>query len=422
MRLPCRCQAKSRTIIGFLLLLLASCGLVAVHRWHNSCWNSVLQVRHHLGSSPCSALRVTSSEQCRAYKAAVASRSTDAHLFTELDECSAYLNSNTEPEWSEEEKNLPLAFAILDHRDGAQLAKLVKAIFRPWNSYCIQVDSKSSEAFRALVEKLVACYRSVHPSTDIFLSNVNLSLVWQHSSLLEGDLTCLQQLQQKNSRWKFYLNIVGSEFPLITNLELVRRLNEVGKDSPGFVDIKFPSKEIAERWKYSVELPKEDASTGVSWFGGYYRYGPQHTEELKSAPPFNLTVMYGIKNVAITRSFANFCLTSEVGKALRAWLQDVLVAVEHFWPTLAIVKIGKDGVVSQDFSMIEELNKFKMRKTFWWQNGESCHGEFRREICNLALADLPQILNQEAFVVNKFDSGLDPTIVECLSEIVYPDR
>ena len=25
-------------------------------------------------------------------------------------------------------------------RDGAQLAKLVKAIFRPWNSYCIQVQ------------------------------------------------------------------------------------------------------------------------------------------------------------------------------------------------------------------------------------------------------------------------------------------
>ena len=37
---------------------------------------------------------------------------------------------------------------------------------------------------------------------------------------------------------------VGSEFPLITNLELVRRLNEVGKESPGFVDIKFPSKEV----------------------------------------------------------------------------------------------------------------------------------------------------------------------------------
>ena len=63
------------------------------------------------------------------------------------------------------------------------------------------------------------------------------------------------------------------------------------------------------------------------------------TEEVKSAPPFNLTIMFGIKNVAITRlgilfqyftllmlisthrDFANFCLTSEVGKALRLWLQ-----------------------------------------------------------------------------------------------------
>ena len=45
-------QAKSRTIIGFLLLLLASCGLVAVHRWHNSCWNSVLQVSCNLFRVP----------------------------------------------------------------------------------------------------------------------------------------------------------------------------------------------------------------------------------------------------------------------------------------------------------------------------------------------------------------------------------
>jgi len=210
---------------------------------------------------------------------------------------------------------------------------------------------------------------------------------------------------------------------LITNLELVRKLKKVERGSPGFVDIRFPSKEIAGRWKHSVKLPSsEEENTQISWFGGYYRYGPRVTEEVKSAPPFNLTIMFGIKNVAITRDFANFCLTSEVGKALRLWLQDVLVAVEHFWSTLAIVKIGQDGEVSQDFSKLEELNKFKMRKTFWWQNGETCHGEWRREICNLAFGDLPQIVKQDAFVVNKFDSALDPTVVDCLSEIVYPER
>ena len=89
------------------------------------------------------------------------------------------------------------------------------------------------------MEKLVACYRSAHPSTDIFLSTANLSLVkqknnpvlkvfnaiafkvWQHSSLLEGDLACLQQLQQKNSQWKFYLNIVRkSSEKTIQNVQL----------------------------------------------------------------------------------------------------------------------------------------------------------------------------------------------------------
>ena len=77
--------------------------------------------------------------QCRAYEAAAVSRSTDAFLssevqlsiftliifsfqisdqlsFCQLDGCSAYLNPKSEPEWSDEEKKLPLAFAILDHR------------------------------------------------------------------------------------------------------------------------------------------------------------------------------------------------------------------------------------------------------------------------------------------------------------------
>ena len=33
----------------------------------------------------------------------------------------------------------------------------------------------------------------------------------------------------------------------------------------------------------------------MSYFGGYYKYGPKVTPYLKSSPPFNLTIMYGIK-------------------------------------------------------------------------------------------------------------------------------
>ena len=45
--------------------------------------------------------------------------------------------------------------------------------------------------------------------------------------------------------------------------------------------------------------------------------------------------------------------------------------------------------------MRTKMKRKKTRKnSVCCQNGEVCHGEWRREICNLALADLPQILKQ----------------------------
>ena len=37
-------------------------------------------------------------------------------FFCQLDNCAAFLHSDLAPQWSAEEKKLPLAFAILDHR------------------------------------------------------------------------------------------------------------------------------------------------------------------------------------------------------------------------------------------------------------------------------------------------------------------
>jgi len=369
--------------------------------------------------SPCTALAADSPDQCTKERRLAEARATDDHLAVELEDCPAYLGRTPAgTEWTEEERSTPLAFAIMAHRDGGQLAKLLAAVFRPWNSYCFQIDSKSSQKFNNLVQKLILCYTGQNPHTQIFLSASNISLVWQHSSLLEGDLSCLEQLEEREHTWEYFLNMVGSEFPLMTNLELVRRLRS--SVEPGFVPTKIPWPEMVERFRYSVALP-EGGSSAVSWIGGYYRYGPQKTNLVKPAPPHNLTLLFGIKNVAITRSFASFCLHSRVARDLRLWLQDVLVAVEHFFSTLAVVKVGKNGEVSQDYSGLARLNSFQPRQTFWWQNGAGCAGEWKREICNLALGDLPQILAvRDSFVVNKFDSVLHPQVTECLEEIVYP--
>ena len=57
------------------------------------------------------------------------------------------------------------------------------------------MDSKSSEEFRAVVEKLVRCYRTIHPSTDIFVSETKLSLVNSHIPIPK-----IEFLKQKGSK------------------------------------------------------------------------------------------------------------------------------------------------------------------------------------------------------------------------------
>ena len=108
----------------------------------------------------------------------------------------------------------------------------MSAIYRPWNFYCIQVDSKSSVEFVSIVRRIIDCYNSDKTESEagVFLSSLSLSLVWRHSSLLEGDLACLSQLLNRSLHWKYYINVVGSEFPIMTNFQLIKRLKQVSID------------------------------------------------------------------------------------------------------------------------------------------------------------------------------------------------
>merc|ERR1719233_1236269 len=332
------------TVLVMMLVLT-----ILTYRSKHHCINTVNTVNDVLNKKGlkrmCDKQKVKTADECMLFEEEAKFKSTDEHLHLQLNDCHRYVE-DMKVDFSEaKEKETPLAFSILAHKDAIQLSKLLSTIFRPWNSYCLQLDSKSSPKFIELITRLVKCYKTIYSNTTIFLSQSTISLVWQHSSLLEGDLNCLEQLSQKNPDWKYFVNVVGSEFPLITNYQLIKKLIGV-KNSVGFVHTVFPWPEIQARWKYSYRL------------------------------------------------------------------QDPLVAVEHFFPTLATIQVDHKGHVSQDFDQMEQLNSFKMRKTFWHEEFKTCHGQVRREICNLAFGDLPDILGQKTFVVNKFETDLDPTVVD----------
>ena len=54
-----------------------------------------------------------------------------------------------------------------------------------------------------------------------------------------------------------------------------------------------------------------------------------------------------------------------------------------------------------------------------WEGGGICQGEYKRDICNLGLLDLPKLKSGYAstcLVANKFDLDVDPLAVSCWTQ------
>lgn len=68
-----------------------------------------------------------------------------------------------------------------------------------------------------------------------------------------------------------------------------------------------------------------------------------------------MTIFKGVKNVILSRSFADFVLTHPVSLELRDWMQDILIPDEEYMQTLSrIIDVASsiDGKysVTQDIS------------------------------------------------------------------------
>ncbi|TGZ75531.1 hypothetical protein CRM22_000301 [Opisthorchis felineus] len=120
-----------------------------------------------------------------------------------------------------DELEFPLAYSILVYANPERAARLVAAIYRPHNFYCIHVDRKSSLGIVDLIKMYGQCF----DSNVFFVPDEERTTVrWGYFSVLEPELTCTRLLLQRSRKWKYWINLTGQEFPLRTNLELVLAL------------------------------------------------------------------------------------------------------------------------------------------------------------------------------------------------------
>jgi len=116
------------------------------------------------------------------------------------------------------ERDFPIAFSLLMFKDVEQAERLLRAIYRPQNFYCIHVDAKSDDSIYSAMQGVASCFENVHVLTT------RVDVQWGYFSVLEPELLCMEHLWNRSAAWRYFINLTGQEFPLRTNYELVRIL------------------------------------------------------------------------------------------------------------------------------------------------------------------------------------------------------
>lgn len=227
------------------------------------------------------------------------------------------LNFITAP-LSREEEDYPLAFIVTIHKELEIFIRLLRSIYMPQNVYCIHVDAKAPPEYKATVQKLASCFENV------FVARRSETVTYAGYSRLQADLNCMGELIMSKVPWRKVLNLCGQDFPIMSNLELVRYMqSEEWRDRNMTPGVKQPAVFSFRTSMMHIEM-----------VGSHVR----KLEQKKRPPPRNIQVYFGTAYYALTREFVQFVLTSQAAQELLMWSRDTYSPDEHVWVTLNHLK------------------------------------------------------------------------------------
>ena len=104
--------------------------------------------------------------------------------------------------------------------------RLLRAIYAPQNIYCVHVDNKSEPSVVSAISGITSCF------PNVFMVSQAVDVVYAGWPRIQADLNCMADLYNSSTKWKYFINLCGQDFPLKTNLEIVRMLRSLkGRNS-----------------------------------------------------------------------------------------------------------------------------------------------------------------------------------------------
>ncbi|XP_070287572.1 beta-1,3-galactosyl-O-glycosyl-glycoprotein beta-1,6-N-acetylglucosaminyltransferase [Myotis yumanensis] len=302
---------------------------------------------------------------------------------------------------SREEAEFPIAYSIVVHHKIEMFDRLLRAIYMPQNFYCIHVDKKSEDSFLAAVTGIASCF------SNVFVASQLETVVYASWSRVQADLNCMRDLHKRDAGWKYLINLCGMDFPIKTNLEIVRKLKSLMGEN-NLETERMPSHK-KERWKKHYEVVDGKlTNTGTD----------------KVQPPLETPLFSGSAYFVVSRKYVEYVLENEKIQKFMEWAKDTYSPDEYLWATIQrIPEVPGSLSLSHKYDMSDMQAIARFVK---WQYFEGdvykgapyppCNGVHVRSVCVFGAGDLNWILRKHHLFANKFDVDIDLFAIQCLDE------
>lgn len=302
---------------------------------------------------------------------------------------------------SREESEFPIAYSIVVHHKVDMLERLLRSIYMPQNYYCIHIDKKSSESFLSAVKAIASCF------DNVFIVSKLENVVYASWTRVQADLNCMKDLYDRNTQWKYLINLCGMDFPIKTNREIVQMLKAL-KGANSLESEKMPAHKES-RWRKHFEI----ANNGI-----------QKTNIDKEPPPFQIPVFSGSAYFVVSRAFVGHILENDKARTFLEWSKDTYSPDEFLWASLNRIPEVPGSVPANSKYDVSDMNsKARFVKWEYWEGDIAkgapyplCSGIHIRSVCVFGAGDLQFMLKQHHLFANKFDVDVDPFAIQCLEE------
>ncbi|KAL3876237.1 hypothetical protein ACJMK2_034107 [Sinanodonta woodiana] len=321
----------------------------------------------------------------------------DAEYLNLTSDCKAYKKVRGFVDFivTEEEKQFPIAYSILMYQEVEQMERLLSAIYRPQNIYCIHVDLSSPKEVHSAVNAITGCFENV------FVVLKKETVVYAGFSRLQADINCMTDLLQKNAEWKYFINLPSQQYPIKTNQEIVKILQiyNGANDIEGVTG----NRVVPDRFKYVHKYIPHDKGKATI----------HRTNVTKSDPPHNITIVKGSAYGIFSRSFVRFVIHDERAQDLLEWCKEVYSPDEYYWAMLNHnPHLGAPG----GYAGPPDKKRWLAAFVDW---GESCQGKYVRGVCVFGVGDLHNLVGREELFVNKFHLTYQQLALDCMEEWFY---